>query len=64
MAEVRSEPDANSNVFRGNQKIAKQSGEIKNNLKRPHLEVESNDSVLKTENEGILSGTSTASKRF
>ena len=57
LAEVRPESDENSNVFKGNQKIAKQSGEIDNNLKRPHLEFEANDFVSKTENEVTLSGT-------
>ena len=58
LAGVRPESDENSNVLRGNQKIAKQSGNIDNNLTRPHLEVEANDFVSKTENETTSSGTS------
>ena len=58
LAEVRPQSDENSNVFRGNQKIAKQPGEINNNLKHPHLEIEANDFLSKTENEPTLSGTS------
>ena len=57
LAEVRPESDENSNVLRGKQQIAKQSREIDKNLKHPHLEVEANDFVSKTENEATLSGT-------
>ena len=57
LAEVRPGSDENSIVSTGNQKIAKQSGEINNKLKRPYLEVEANDFVSKTQEEVTLSGT-------
>ena len=54
LAEFRPESDENSNVSKANQKTAKLSGEIDKNLKRPHLEVEANDFVSKTEKESHI----------
>ncbi len=57
LAEMGPGSDGNSNDFRGNRKTAKQSGEINKNLNRPHLGIEVNDLVLKTENENAPSST-------